>query len=385
MSSTNQENSHCRYNPLLDEWIVVSPHRCNRPWKGETSKPQSFDMPDYMPGNGLCPGNTRSNGETTPNYSSTYVFDNDFPALQKLEEKESSNTSINTWNNEEQISKVNNSIFYQSKPATGKCRVMCFHPKSNVTIPLMSNNELLAIIEKWTKEVDQLQKKFCYVQVFENKGALMGCSNPHPHCQIWATNFYPNVIYKKINAFQKYFKEHKSSLILDYAKSETEIDPDTGRARGVDRIIYKCKNNNWLIVVPFWAMWPFETLLIFTGRENVGTFNQLTMTEKFDLTEAMKRICTRYDNLFQCNFPYAMGFQTEPNCSEKVQGNLGWQLHAHYFPPLLRSSTVKKHMVGFELLAQPQRDLTAEMAASKLLQVRDDEHYTVGLNKSEES
>ena len=174
MSHTNQEKSHCRYNPLLDEWIVVSPHRNNRPWKGETSKPQTFDMPDYMPDNGLCPGNTRSNGAKTPLYDSTFVFDNDFPALQKVEIESDQPLEAISWNNENKITDQENSIFYRSKPATGKCRVMCFHPKSNVTIPLMTSEELLKIITEWAKEVDELQKEYCYVQVFENKGALRG-------------------------------------------------------------------------------------------------------------------------------------------------------------------------------------------------------------------
>ena len=357
-----QNHSHCRFNPLLDEWVLVSPHRCNRPWTGEVSKPQSFDFPDYDPKNPLCPGNTRSNGKKNDNYTSTFIFDNDFPALQETDVFEP------TFVNEMDI-KDNDSenIFYRTKPATGKCRVMCFHPKSNLTIPLMTNEDLIKVIEKWAEETKELTKKYCHVQVFENKGAMMGCSNPHPHCQIWSTNYYPNILQKKIKSFTSYFKAHKSSLVYDYAKSEIS----NNSPRIVD------KNQNWVILVPFWALWPYETLLVFIGREKVEHFFELTDEEKADLASIMKKITTRYDNLFKCSFPYSMGFAIGPNVEDKE--NLGWQLHGHYFPPLLRSATVKKHMVGYELMAQAQRDLTSEMAAKKLKEVDADRHYTLDL------
>ena len=375
MSKTNQTTSHCRYNPMLDEWMVVSPHRCNRPWKGEISAPQKFDMPEYDPKNPLCPRNTRQNGETNPDYESTFLFDNDFPALQPIDIPDEAGIE-KSWENEDDNqnqSSKDKFNFYVSKPATGKCRVMCFHPKTNITIPLMTKNELLKIINTWADEVDQLSKKYCYVQVFENKGAMMGCSNPHPHCQIWASNFYPNVIQKKINSFTKYFEQYNSPMLLDYARTEMEND------QGKDRILYICPNKNWLVLVPYWAMWPFESLVIFIGRPNIYTFSQLTENERLDLGLAMKTLTTRYDNLFKCSFSYSMGFQIAPNLPEEKFKKLGWQFHAHYFPPLLRSATVKKHVAGYELLAQPQRDLTPEMACKKLMDVDGEIHYTKNL------
>ena len=244
---------------------------------------------------------------------------------------------------------------------------MCFHPKSNLTIPLMQISDLLKVINNWADETEQLTKKYCHVQVFENKGAMMGCSNPHPHCQIWSTNYYPNILQKKIKSFTSYFKTHKSSLVYDYAKSELRQNS----SRIVDR------NENWVVLVPFWAVWPYETLLVFIGRPSVGQFFDLTEKERFDLAEIMKNITCRYDNLFKCSFPYSMGFAIAPNVED--QSNLGWQLHAHYFPPLLRDAAVKKHMVGYELLAQAQRDLTSEMAAKKLKEVDNERHYTLDL------
>lgn len=368
--------------------MVVSPHRCNRPWTGEVSKPQKLNVPEYDPKNALCPGNTRANGVTNPNYSNTFIFDNDFPALNPIDfpdssvendkslAKEANQADLaQTWSNEGQVQDSENSIFYRSKPATGKCRVMCLHPKTNMSIPLLDIPDINAVIDTWAEEVDQLQKTYCYVQVFENKGNLMGCSNIHPHCQIWASNFYPNVIAKKIKAFTKYFEENSGkSMILEYARSEMEIIPETGQARGADRIIYQ--NDSFLVLVPFWAMWPFETLLIFYGRENVGTFSELTKSEREDLSKAMQHICIKYDNLFTCSFAYSMGFQVRPNVGDEIKNKLGWQFHAHYFPPLLRSATVKKHIAGYELLAQPQRDLTPEMAAKKLNAVCGKVHYT---------
>jgi len=351
-----ENDSHSRYNPLLNEWILVSPHRTKRPWNGEQAEPQRFtDLPEFIPGNGLCPGNMRSSGKQTPVYTSTHVFENDFPALIPQTDLEKSK---NTWHNEDS---TNDSIFFKSKKATGVCKVMCFHPKSNVTLPVMTIAEIRAIVDAWTNEAQFLSQSYCYVQVFENKGAMMGCSNPHPHCQIWASNYYPNLIQRKMENFRKYFGQNNSPMLYDYAMKEV----------GSERVVVE--TDSWLVVVPYWALWPYETLVIFKGRKNVGSLHDLKDTEKQDLAIVIKKLTTKYDNLFKCSFPYSMGFQLEPDCEQK--STLGWQLHAHFYPPLLRSASVKKHMVGYELLAQCGRDIPAEKAAQTLKELSDI-HYT---------
>ncbi|XP_055009627.1 galactose-1-phosphate uridylyltransferase isoform X2 [Boleophthalmus pectinirostris] len=299
-----KEHQHLRYNPLRDSWVLVSAHRMKRPWAGQVEKPPEEHIPRYDPHNPLCPGNTRANGEVNPDYDSTFVFPNDFPALQP--DAPSPGTDQHP--------------LFQSRSARGVCKVMCFHPWSDVTLPLMKKEEVVKVIDKWADLVRELGATYPWVQIFENKGAMMGCSNPHPHCQ--------------------------------------------------DRVVVE--SSDWLAVVPYWATWPYQTLLL--PRRHVLRLTDLTAEERKDLADIMKRLLTKYDNLFEVSFPYSMGWHGAPTGPHLTEDCSHWQLHAHYYPPLLRSATVKKFMVGYEMLALEQRDLTPEQAAEKLRNLPD-VHY----------
>lgn len=322
-----------------------------RPWSGQVEKVDEIKgLPEFDPKNPLCPRVKRGNGETNPDYKSTFVFNNDFPALLEYAPEPP---------------KPEEDLF-RSEAAIGACKVMCFSPKSNVTVPLMSVDELVAVVDEWTVQLKQLGQKYTWVQIFENKGALMGCSNPHPHCQIWASSFMPNEAAVKDANFKRYFDTHKSTpMLLDYAKLEMEKDK---------RIV--CHNNDWLAVVPFWATWPYETMVM-PKQRHILRMTDLTEDERRSLADIMKQLTTRYDNLFQTSFPYSMGFHGAPTGPEMdARNDEHWQFHALYYPPLLRSATVKKFMVGYEMLANSQRDLTAEQAALKLREL-DSLHYTI--------
>lgn len=339
------EHQHVRFNPLRGDWILVSPHRMKRPWAGQVEKPVGEDIPAHDPKNPLCPGVVRPNGEVNPNYESTFVFTNDFPAM--LEEVPAPQES--------------NDPLFQSAPARGTCRVMCFHPKSNLTLPLMTCQEIKTVIDEWIKQVLDLGKKYTWVQIFENKGAVMGCSNPHPHCQIWASSFMPNEPKLKDTNQKDYFAKYGKPMLMDYVNKELEKK---------ERLVVT--NDDWVVVVPYWAVWPYETMVL--PRRHVSRMTDLTETEKTSLADIIKRLTTKYDNLFECSFPYSMGWHgapTGPCLQDDVQH---WVFHGCYYPPLLRSATVKKFMVGYEMLAQAQRDLTAEQAAEKL-RVLPEVHY----------
>lgn len=331
------EHQHVRFNPLRGDWILVSPHRMKRPWAGQVEKPVGEDIPAHDPKNPLCPGVVRPNGEVNPNYESTFVFTNDFPAM--LEEVPAPQESDDP--------------LFQSAPARGTCRVMCFHPKSNLTLPLMTCQEIKTVIDEWIKQMLDLGKKYTWVQIFENKGAVMGCSNPHPHCQIWASSFMPNEPKLKDTNQKDYFAKYGRPMLMDYVNRELEKK---------ERLVVT--NDDWVIVVPYWAVWPYETMVL--PRRHVSRMTDLTETEKTSLADIVKKLTTKYDNLFECSFPYSMGWHgapTGPCLQDDVQH---WVFHGSYYPPLLRSATVKKFMVGYEMLAQAQRDLTAEQAADKL-------------------
>lgn len=331
------EHQHVRFNPLRGDWILVSPHRMKRPWAGQVEKPVGEDIPAHDPKNPLCPGVVRPNGEVNPNYESTFVFTNDFPAM--LEEVPAPQES--------------NDPLFQSAPARGTCRVMCFHPKSNLTLPLMTCQEIKTVIDEWIKQMLDLGKKYTWVQIFENKGAVMGCSNPHPHCQIWASSFMPNEPKLKDTNQKDYFAKYGRPMLMDYVNRELEKK---------ERLVVT--NDDWVVVVPYWAVWPYETMVL--PRRHVSRMTDLTETEKTSLADIVKKLTTKYDNLFECSFPYSMGWHgapTGPCLQDDVQH---WVFHGSYYPPLLRSATVKKFMVGYEMLAQAQRDLTAEQAADKL-------------------
>ncbi|MBR5605184.1 MAG: UDP-glucose--hexose-1-phosphate uridylyltransferase [Verrucomicrobia bacterium] len=329
------QHPHRRFNPLTNEWILVSPHRTQRPWLGQQESAVA-SRPQYDPKCYLCPGNERAGGIKNPTYQDTFVFKNDFAAL--LSE------------GADDISSINNNSLFQVEPVHGECRVICFSPRHDLTLPELPLEDIIKVVNIWIDQTKELSKKYIWVQIFENKGAVMGCSNPHPHGQIWASSFLPVNIAKEDENQRNYFKKNGTSLLLDYANAELT----DGK-----RIV--CRNNDWLIVVPFWATWPYEYLLLplFPAKRIID----LTEEQKASLTAIMKEGLTKYDNLFETSFPYSMGWHGAPF---NEQNNEHWQLHAHYYPPLLRSATIKKFMVGYEMMAEPQRDLTAEQAAKRL-------------------
>ena len=330
---------HRRWNPLTREWLLVSPHRASRPWLGQVEA-VTEGRPDYDPSCTLCPRNARVSGEVNPDYADTYVFGNDFPALLTPSEQEG---------------KEIRSDLFRSQEVSGECRVICFSPRHDLSLAQMSAPEIVRVIETWQAQSSELGTRNRWVQVFENKGAAMGCSNPHPHGQIWAGDFVPEEPAKEDLSQREYFREHGRPLLLDYAAEEL---------RDGSRIVVE--GEHWFAVVPFWALWPFETLLL-PKRAQVTRLPGLPESHKHDLAETMRRLLVRYDNLFQCSFPYSMGWHGAPFLPPAGE-NPGeyWQLHAHFYPPLLRSSSVKKFLVGYEMLAEGQRDLTAEQAADRL-------------------
>ncbi|XP_077989138.1 galactose-1-phosphate uridylyltransferase-like [Glandiceps talaboti] len=343
-----KDHQHVRYNPLRGDWVLVSAHRMKRPWKGQVEKPPDDTVPRHDPKNPLCPGNTRANGKVNPDYDSVFVFDNDFPAL--LDEGAPSPGP-----SEHEL--------LRSESAFGKCQVMCFHPWSDITLPIMSLAEIRRVIDEWATITQDLGIKHQWVQIFENKGAIMGCSNPHPHCQVWASSFLPNEARCEHNSQKDYYKRNNSPMLVDYVRIELDKK---------DRIVVD--NGSWLAVVPYWAVWPYETLLL--PKQHRLRLPDLTNEERDDLADIMKTLLTKYDNLYETSFPYSMGWHGAPSGEYYKEDCNHWQLHAHFYPPLLRSATVKKFMVGYEMLAQAQRDLTAEQAAEKLRDLPI-QHYSV--------
>ena len=333
------EQPHRRYNPLTGEWVLVSPHRAKRPWQGQDEEPSPNDLPEYDPDCYLCPGNRRVSGDVNPGYETTYVFPNDYPVLHPTAE----------------AIEDSHSPLFHATAATGTSRVICFSPDHSKTLPELPVSAIRSLIDTLDAELEDLGKSFLWVQAFENKGAMMGCSQPHPHGQIWACDYLPNEIQKEDNNLAAYFREHGQSLLLDYALAEA--------ASGERTVI---ENAHWIVVVPFWAVWPFEVLLL--PKTTIRRFSELNHQQRDELAVVIKDLTTRYDNLFRCSFPYSMGWHFAPFFDDD-RGFDHWQLHAHFYPPLLRSSTVRKFMVGFEMLAEVQRDLTPEQAATKLREV----------------
>jgi UDPglucose--hexose-1-phosphate uridylyltransferase len=342
MNTLSFEQPHRRFNALNGEWVFVSPHRTKRPWQGRVEPTAPLNRPSYDPQCYLCPSNSRANKELNPKYDHTLVFTNDFAAF--LTDTPSADVSENP--------------LLRAHTQAGTCRVICFSPKHNLTLAQMSAQEIRPVVDVWAEQVAELGKMWRWVQVFENKGDVMGCSNPHPHGQIWASDFIPNEPAKELVQQQTWYKENGSPLLLDYAALELK----TG-----ERIVVQ--NEHWLAVVPWWAVWPFETLIL--PRRQVLRLPDLTVAERDALADLLRRVLARYDNLFETSFPYSMGWHGAPHDEGHYRG---WQLHAHIYPPLLRSATVKKYMVGYELLAEAQRDITPEQAAARLRECSE-QHY----------
>jgi UDPglucose--hexose-1-phosphate uridylyltransferase len=327
------ENPHRRLNALTGEWVLVSPHRTRRPWQGARETPDER-RPAHDPNCYLCPGNPRAGDAVNPAYTGTHVFPNDFAALLP----------------EGPTTKQGEAGLFQAQSVQGVCRVLCFSPRHDLTLARMTVPQIVEVVDLWAGQTAELGRKYKWVQIFENKGAAMGCSNPHPHGQVWAGDWIPTMVEREDHAQRNYLIEHRRILLVDYATQEIE----TG-----ERVVLA--NEHWVWIVPWWALWPFETLLI--PRRHVTQFHDLTSAERTSLAEILKRGLTRYDNLFECDFPYSMGWHGALFVGDDVNH---WQLHAHFYPPLLRSASVKKFMVGYELLAEPQRDLTPEQAAARL-------------------
>ena len=332
------ETPHRRYNPLNNSWVLVSPHRANRPWQGQVEKLSPSESVSYDAECYLCPSNQRSGEIRNPDYENVFIFDNDFAAILR-ERVESGRVE-------------SSGDFFKTQNERGICRVICFSPKHNVTIPEMSELDIRKVVDTWIAEYESLGAKsfIKYVQIFENKGAIMGCSNPHPHGQIWSQSSIPDEPLKKQKAQLKYFKKHQKTLLYDYLQAELLKK---------ERVLFE--NEHFVGLVPFWAVWPFEAMIV--PKRAVARISDFCESEKDAFANAYKQMTVMYDNLFEVSFPYSAGIHQAPTDGKAHEE---WHLHFSFYPPLLRSATVKKFMVGYEMLANPQRDITPEKAADIL-------------------
>ncbi len=335
------DQPHRRFNPLNGEWLLVSPHRAKRPWQGQQDVPDADTRPRHDPGCYLCPGNDRAGGIANPDYEGVFVFDNDFAALLA----------------DPADIAASSGDFFQTATATGTCRVMCFSPDHSKTLPELSAPEIRTVVDLWAAQEAELSSTHAYVQIFENKGAMMGCSSPHPHGQIWATSYVPAEPSKEDETQQQWLANMNQNMLLAYAHAEA--------ADGTRTVAI---NESWIAVVPYWASWPYEILLL--PRFTVQRISMLEPVERDSLAKILKALTTAYDNLFQTSFPYSMGWHGAPGTADAPH----WQLHAHFYPPLLRSASIRKFMVGYEMLAEAQRDLTPETAAATL-RAQSPSHY----------
>lgn len=334
------DHPHRRYNPLGDSWVLVSPHRAKRPWQGQTDAPDDARRPTHDPECYLCPGNARVTGERNPDYGGTFVFTNDFAAITADAPAPDAGDPL-----------------CRAEAARGTSRVICFSPDHAATLPELPAPAIRGVIDCWADQVEELGRTHAHVQVFENKGTMMGCSNPHPHGQVWATSYVPQEIATEVRTQADW--QGEAPMLLELARREADGE----------RVVVQTAD--WLAIVPWWAAWPFEVLLLprFTARR----LSDLAAGQRDDLAMVLKELTARYDNLFACSFPYSMGWHGAPHDGG---GHDRFQLHAHFYPPLLRSASVRKFMVGFEMLAEAQRDLTPEQAAARLRDVPA-EHYRV--------
>jgi len=330
---------HRRFNPLTREWVLVSPYRSERPWQGQVENVPVEAAAAYDPNCYLCPGNARAGGLTNPAYTEAFVFDNDFAALQP----------------DTPAGEVEEKGLLVARSEAGRCRVVCFSPRHDLTMARMSLPELRRVVDTWAEEFLELGSlpNIRSVQVFENRGAMMGCSNPHPHGQIWANQTLPNELAQEQASLGDYYRSHAATLLGDYLALELEKQ---------ERVVWV--NEHFILLVPYWAVWPFETLLV--SRRCLSALHELNDEERDALADILRQTTVRYDNLFKTSFPYTMGFHQRPTDGE---AHPEFHLHAHFYPPLLRSATVRKFMVGYEMLAMPQRDITAETAAQWLREV----------------
>ncbi len=326
------EHPHQRYDPLSGRWCLVSPQRAKRPWQGHRETPSNASRPSHDSECYLCAGNRRASGDLNPDYDRCFVFDNDFPALLG-----------------DAPAPTGTDPLFQISGARGKARVICYSPDHGKSLAELELCDISGVIETWCNEAETLNKQYCYVQIFENKGAQMGCSNPHPHGQIWATDFLPDVIVKECQTQASWLQVHGEPMLLQLA----------GREAGGPRVVVE--SNLWIAIVPWWAQWPFETLLL--PRFAVARLPELSAEQRDDLARTIQELTIRYDNVFETSFPYSFGWHCAPSDSSD---HPGFQLHAHFYPPLLRSAEVRKFMVGYEMLAQAQRDITPEQAAKRL-------------------
>ncbi|WP_010134178.1 UDP-glucose--hexose-1-phosphate uridylyltransferase [Ochrovirga pacifica] len=336
MNQYLEDYSHKRLNILTGEWVLVSPHRAKRPWQGQNEAVNNEKRPSYDESCYLCPGNTRVNGEVNPDYTGTYVFTNDFAALQS----------------DSPEFEVNDGLL-QAQSEKGICKVICFSPDHSKSLADMDVDKITEVVETWQREYKELGSNdmINYVQIFENKGAVMGCSNPHPHGQIWSQSTLPNEVQKKDDKQRAYFADKKSSLLGTYLAQELSGDKE--------RIIYE--NDAFVVLIPFWAVWPFEAMI--APKRHLNSILDMTTEEATLYADAISVLTKTYDKLFNTSFPYSAGIHQAPTNGED---NSHWHWHMSFYPPLLRSATVKKFMVGYEMFGTPQRDITAEGAAKRL-------------------
>ncbi|MFD2512327.1 UDP-glucose--hexose-1-phosphate uridylyltransferase [Pontibacter locisalis] len=330
------DHPHRRFNPLIGEWVLVSPHRAKRPWQGQQEEVCVDDRLGYDPSCYLCPTNERANGAHNPDYKTTFVFENDFGALKS----------------DTPAGKFERGGLLRAESERGICKVICFSPRHDHTLADMAVADIRNVVDLWQQEYEELSKVdfIHYVQIFENKGFIMGCSNPHPHGQIWAQSTIPNEPAKETTQQENYYLEHQKSLLQDYLSLELQEQK---------RVVYE--NASFAVVVPFWAVWPFETIVI--SKRHFQHIGQMKTEEKDAYADAIKRITSIYDKVFSTSFPYSSGIHQQPTDGKEY---LGWHFHMHFYPPLLRSASIKKFMVGYEMLGSPQRDITPETSAEKL-------------------